>query len=76
MKDQLAFQEETEKGSPPMMTREEDILKEETEVRHMKIEDTEETEVIAEVEEITTMEAAGQESEETAGRVSVSEGLL
>ena len=58
------------------MTIEEDILKEETEAHHMKIEDTEETEVIAEAEEITTMEAAGRGSEETAGRVSVSEGLL
>ena len=75
MKDQQATQEETGKGRPPMMTIEE-VPKEETEANHMKIEGTEETEVIAETEEITTMEAAGRGSEETAGRVSVSEGLL
>ena len=54
----------------------EEVLKEETEAHHMKIEDRKETEVTAETEEITTMEAAGRGSEETAGRVSVSEGLL
>ena len=41
----------------------------------MKTEDTEEKEVIVETEE-ATMEAAGLGGEETAGRVSVSEGLL
>ena len=76
MKDQQAILKETEKGNPPMMTREEDILKEETEVCHMKKEDTEGTEVTAETEETTTMEAAGPGCEETAGKVSVSEGLL
>ena len=55
-----------------MMTLEE-VLKEETEAHHMKTEGTEETEV---TEEITTMEAASRGSEDTAGRVSVSEGLL
>ena len=52
MKDQQAIQEETEKGSPPMMTIEEEILKEETEAHHMKTEGTEETEVTVETEEI------------------------
>ena len=42
----------------------------------MKIEDIEEKEVKVETEGTITMEAAGRGCEETAGRVSVSEGLL
>ena len=75
MKDLQVIQEETGKESPPMKITEE-VLKEEIEALHMKTEDIEEKEVIAETEGTTTMEAAGRGSEETAGRVSVSEGLL
>ena len=42
----------------------------------MVIENTEGIEVTVETEETTTMEAAGRGSEDTAGGVSVSEGLL
>ena len=74
MKDQQATQEETGKGSPPIMTIEE-VPKEEIEALHMKTEDIEEKEVIVETEG-ATMEATGLGGEETAGRVSVSESLL
>ena len=52
-----------------------EVPKEEREALHMKTEDTEEKEVIVETEG-ATMEATGLGGEETAGRVSVSEGLL
>ena len=72
-KDLLVTLEEKEKEGPPMMITE--IPKEEREAHHMKTEDTEEKGVIVETEG-ATMEAAGLGGEETAGRVSVSEGLL
>ena len=52
-----------------------EVPKEEREALHTKIGDTEEKEVIVETEG-ATMEATGLGGEETAGRVSVSEGLL
>ena len=73
---QQVTQEETEKGSLLMKTREEDNHKEETEVYQMKKEDIEGIEVIVEKEDTTTMEAAGRGSEDTPGGVSVSKGLL
>ena len=75
MKDLLVILDETRKERPPMMFIEE-VLKEEIEALHMKTEDIEEKGVTVEIEGTTTMEAAGRGSEETAGRVSVSEALL
>ena len=72
-KDLLATQEEKEKEGPPMMKTETHI--EGKEALPMMKEDIEEKGVTQEIEE-TTMEAAGLGGEETAGRVSVSEGLL
>ena len=76
MEVQQVIQEEIERGSLLMKTREEDNHKEETEVYQMVKENTEGIEVTVGAEETVTMEAAGRGSEDTAGGVSVSEGLL
>ena len=69
-KDLLVTLEGREKEGPPMMTIETPIK--EKEALPMMTKDIEEKGVTLEIEE-TTMEAAGLEGEETAGRVSVSE---
>ena len=68
---------ETKKEGLLMTTsRDGENPKEERGATPIMIEDIGEAEVIAETEEINTMAASGRGSEDTAGGVSVSEGLL
>ena len=70
------IQEKTVRGNLLMMIKDGENLKEGKEANPMVKGSIEETGVIVGTEEASIMEAAGRGSEDTAGGVSVSEGLL